>query len=378
VLPGPILASLAVYAALCCLPAFAQDAQASPADAAQVSNTPATTTATPPAPPASAPAAAPSQPPIAPSTLPRPTGSITGIVTDPDNALVAGAHVVLTSEGFPDQRTAVTDNAGEFTFSGIAAGNFTLSVTSEGLAAGVATGTLHAGEVLQLPQIILVLASAVTDVDVVLSRQDVAEIEVKAEEKQRLAGFLPNFFIAYNWNAPALDAKQKYELAWRTIVDPASFLFTGAIAGIQQATNSFSGYGEGAQGYAKRYAAGYSDFAVGTVLGGAILPSLLHQDPRYFYKGTGTVKSRALYAMAAAFICKGDNGRWQPNYSSIAGNLAAGAISNLYYPSSDRHGWDLTLENGLLSNVFDGLSNVVQELFLSRITTKAHPPASQP
>ena len=74
------------------------------------------------------------------------------------------------------------------------------------------------------------------------------------------------------------------------------------------------------------------------MLGGAVFPSLFKQDPRYFYKGTGSISSRALYAIANSVICKGDNERWQPNYSAILGGIAAGGISNLYYPASNRSG----------------------------------------
>jgi hypothetical protein len=147
-------------------------------------------------------------------------------------------------------------------------------------------------------------------------------------------------------------------------------VLTGIWAGAQQANNTFSGYGQGAQGYAKRYAANYSDGFIGTMLGGAILPSLLKQDPRYFYKGTGTIRSRALYAMAMSVMCKGDNGRWQVNYSGIIGGLAAGGISNLYYPDSDRNGVALTFENALLGIAGDVALNLFQEFLGRKLTPK--------
>jgi hypothetical protein len=85
------------------------------------------------------------------------------------------------------------------------------------------------------------------------------------------------------------------------------------------------------------------------MIGGAVLPALFKQDPRYFYKGTGSVQaSRAMYAIANSVICKGDNGRWQPNYSGILGGIAAGGISNLYYPASNRSGVELTFTNALM------------------------------
>src|SRR5260370_41627669 len=133
-----------------------------------------------------------------------------------------------------------------------------------------------------------------------------------------------------------------------TTARTVQFMSVGAISVGEQATNRFSGYGQGAQGYAKRYGASYADFVTDAFIGGAILPSLLKQDPRYFYKGNGSGRSRALYAIANAVICKGDNGHWQPNYSEILASLATSGISNLYYPASDRNGAALTFENALI------------------------------
>ena len=139
---------------------------------------------------------------------------------------------------------------------------------------------------------------------------------------------------------------------------------------MEQAQNHFRGYGQGAQGYAKRFGAGYADTVAGTFIGSAILPSLLKQDPRYFYKGTGSTSSRFLYALANAVICKGDNGRWQPNYSNVLGNLAAGGISNLYYPPQDRDGAGLTLENGAIGIGATAVSNIFQEFIIRKLTPK--------
>jgi hypothetical protein len=143
----------------------------------------------------------------------------------------------------------------------------------------------------------------------------------------------------------------------------------GAVAGIQQSSDDFDGYGQGAEGYAKRYGASYADFVTGTFIGAAILPAVLTQDPRYFYKGTGSKQSRILYAMANAVICKGDNGRWQANYSNILGSFAAGGISNLYYPSEDR-GAGLTFENSLLGIGATAAANIVQEFVIRKLTPK--------
>src|SRR5208282_4381345 len=158
--------------------------------------------------------------------------------------------------------------------------------------------------------------------------------------------------------------------AWRSTIDPVNFAITGVVAGAQQATDQFSGYGQGAQGYGKRYGASYADLVSGTFIGGAILPSLLKQDPRYFYKGTGSVRSRLLYAIANSVICKGDNGHWQANYSSILGSLAAGGISNLYYPSTDRSGASLTFETALIGTGESAAANLFQEFLVRKLTPK--------
>jgi hypothetical protein len=209
---------------------------------------------------------------------------------------------------------------------------------------------------------------------------DIAEDEIKVEEKQRVLGVVPNFYVSYDHNPVPLSSKQKFELAWKTMVDPVSFGVTGAIAGIQQAQNDFSGYGQGAQGYAKRFGASYADFVSGTLVGSAILPSLLKQDPRYFYKGTGSKRSRILYALANAVICKGDNGHWQANYSSILGSLAAGGISNLYYPAKNRDGAELTFENALIGIGESAAVNLLQEFVIRRLTPSVskHEPAKSP
>lgn len=144
---------------------------------------------------------------------------------------------------------------------------------------------------------------------------------------------------------------------------------TGAVAGAEQAGNAFKGYGQGAQGYGKRFGAYYADNFTGNMIGGAILPSVFKQDPRYFYKGTGTITSRTLYAIANTVICKGDNGHWQPDYSGILGDLASGGISNLYYPPSNRSGVDQTFLTVLVVTGEGAVQNLFQEFVVRRRLT---------
>jgi hypothetical protein len=294
--------------------------------------------------------------------------SISGKVVDQTGAAVAGAQVRLSREDQSPNQEVLSGDDGQFSFANIALGPFQLTITLEGFATQVSSGTLRSGESYMVPQIALVVATALTEVRVVPSRSELAEDQIKVQEKQRVLGFVPNFYVSYVPNALPLTSKQKFELAWKTAVDPVSFGVNGAVAGAQQAQNAFSGYGQGAQGYAKRYVASYADFAAGTFIGGAILPSLLKQDPRYFYKGSGSRRSRILYAIANSVICKGDDGHWEANYSSILGSLGAGGISNLYYPSRDRNGAELTFENALIGIGESAAVNLLQEFFVRKLT----------
>ena len=305
--------------------------------------------------------------PSAPATQNGP-GSVSGTVTDSDGDSIPGAQVTLSGAGLRENRKAIADGDGYFSFLDVPAGSLTLSVAYAGFGTVTKTVELQPGQDLSTPDVVLAV-SADMEVDVSpLSQHDLAEIALKVEEKQRLNGVIPNFYVAYNWHAVPLSPRQKFRLSLRATVDPANFALAGVIAGVEQGTNGFRGYGQGAEGYGKRYGASIADNTVGTLLGGAVFPILLHQDPRFFYKSTGSVISRALYALATAVICKGDNGKWQPNYSSVLGDISAGAVSNTYYPSTNRSGALLTIENGMLNAAEDGIGNLLQEFLFKRIT----------
>jgi hypothetical protein len=295
-------------------------------------------------------------------------GTINGAVADQSGAVVAAAKVTLTPEDRSPGQDALSGSDGQFSFARVAPGAFHITVTAKGFAQQTTSGTLHSGEILNVPQIALAVAATVAEVDVSLTQVEVAQEQIALQEKQRVLGMIPNFYVSYIPDAAPLTSKQKFGLAWKSTIDPVNFVITGIIAGVQQAQNDFSGYGQGAQGYAKRYGASYADGVAGTFIGSAILPSLLKQDPRYFYKGSGSKHWRAFYAMANSVICKGDNGRWQPNYSNILGNFAAGGISNLYYPASDREGVELTFENGLIGIGATAAANLFQEFVVRKFT----------
>jgi hypothetical protein len=299
-------------------------------------------------------------------------GTITGQIADKSGAAIVGAHVKLSLDGQSSTQAvveAVADNDGQCTFTNIPPGQFHLTISSPGFATQTISGTLHAGEVNVVPMIQLELATAVSEVHVAAPAEEVAEAQIQEQEKQRVLGVFPNFYVSYDPNAIALRPKQKFELAWKTTIDPVTFAIVGGIAGVQQAQNTFDGYGQGASGYGKRFGAAYADLVSGTFIGSAILPSLLKQDPRYYYKGSGSKRSRILYAIANSVICKGDNGHWQPNYSNVLGNLAAGGISNLYYPAQNRNGVALTFENAAIGIGATAAANLVEEFLMRKLTT---------
>jgi Carboxypeptidase regulatory-like domain len=298
------------------------------------------------------------------------TGTVSGSVVDRTGAVIPGARVRLSRQDSAPSQEVMSDSDGQFYFAGVAPGSFWLTIISPGFTPQTASGMLHPGEDYTVPPVQLFVAAATTEVKVAMTPVEIAEAEIKDEEKQRVLGVIPNFYVTYNSAAAPLNPKQKFELAWKSTIDPINFGLTGAIAGIQQGANAFSGYGQGAKGYAKRYGASYADSAIGTFIGGAILPSVFKQDPRYFYKGTGTRRSRFLYAIANAVICKGDNGHWQANYSAMLGSLAAGGISNLYYPESDRDA-TITFENTLIAIGSNAANNLLQEFVMRKFTRNA-------
>lgn len=300
-------------------------------------------------------------------------GSISGAVVDQSGAVVFGAQVTLIRATQPPKQEAVGDD-GQFSFADIAPGPFEVTITAGGLAPQTISGILQPGENYAAPQITLRVATALTEVRVEPPRVEVAETQIKAQEKQRVLAVMPNFYVSYVPDAVPLSAKQKFELAWRTVIDPFTFTLNGAIAGIEQAENQFGGYGQGAQGYGKRFGASYGDIVSSTFIGSAVLPSLFKQDPRYFYKGTGSKRSRVLYAIANSVICKGDNGHWQANYSNIAGSLAAGGISDFYYPKNDRNRVGFVFENTGIGIGETAVLDVFQEFFIRKLTPK---PANQ-
>jgi hypothetical protein len=176
----------------------------------------------------------------------------------------------------------------------------------------------------------------------------VTSVEVlKQEERQRIMGVVPNFnTVESSAGVPSLSAGQKFHLMYRSSIDPFVFVADAFVAGLSQARNTNPGFGQGAEGYFKRFGASYLDTADGNLWGNAILPVAFKEDPRYFRLGSGTFTHRFLYSAATTVWCRRDNGTWGPNYANVLGNFISGGISNAYYPAADR-GFGQTVDGAL-------------------------------
>jgi hypothetical protein len=268
------------------------------------------------------------------------------------------------------ERVETADDTGFFSFKNLPAGTYRIRITATDLEPYESYEiTLHPRENRQLPIIALPIATSTENIQVTVTEEQIAAGQISAQIQQRVFGIFPNFYTSFLWDAAPLKPKQKFRLALRSALDPVTFFTPTTLAGIQQARDTYPDYGQGAAGYAKRYAANYGDLFIGRMLGSAVFPSLFHQDPRYFYQGTGSITSRTWHALSFAFICRGDNGRRQFNYSHILGNFAAGSISNLYRPEENR-GVGLTVENALLHTATNALGNLAREFALKNITHK--------
>ncbi len=293
-------------------------------------------------------------------------GNISGTVVVQTGEAAAGATVKLTRGDQSLAPEVPSGDNGQFSFTNIPPGPFHLTISAPGFATHEFDGTLSPGQAFIVPETMLSIETAVTEVRVEMTAEEVAQEEVKEQYKQRVFGFIPNFYVTYVPDPAPLTPKLKFQLAFRSVIDPFTFVGVGFLAGIDQATDQFGAYGQGAAGYGRRYGAAYGNVVASTFIGSAILPSLFKQDPRYFYKGTGSTKSRLIYALANAVICKGDNKKWQFNYSEVIGAFATGAISYTYYPQGDRHG--VIWENGLIKLGESAVAGVFQEFVIRKLT----------
>ena len=296
------------------------------------------------------------------------TATITGTVLDVNGDLVPGATVVLNGEG-SDRREVTADDSAAFKFDSVGSGiSYEVTVQVKGFSTWTSPAiVLEPSQFLILDGIHLKMEGESTSVTVYGSTEEIAVEQVHLAEQQRILGFIPNFYVNYDGaNAVPMTAKLKFKLAMKVARDPISIVGVAFMSGIDQASNR-PDYVQGAKGYGQRFGANAAGAFSDILLGGAVLPSLLHQDPRYFYQGTGGTASRVRHAVSAPFICRGDNGNTQINFSSIGGVVGATALSRAYYPSSNRGSGDLVVAFGV-SEGARVLAAIAQEFIIPRFT----------
>jgi hypothetical protein len=298
---------------------------------------------------------------------------VSGTVVDPIGTAVTDARVALTTADGTPVQTATTGAKGEFTFPDVLAGSYVVRVDVTGFTpfSTDAFTVDDGGRLLTLPLIVLAVEGFSTSV-VVRATEAIAEEQIRVQEQQRWLGIVPNFYVSYVPNAAPLTSRQKFTLAAHETLDWMAFVGASVAAAIDQSTAAHPGFGEGTSGYAQRWAASFADNRTGDLLSHYVFASVFRQDPRYFYQGTGTTKSRLIHALASAFLARSDRGTTMPNYAQMFGNIGAAALSNVYYPHSER-GASLMVSNLAISLASRAAKAVTQEFLGKRLTT--HVPA---
>ena len=303
------------------------------------------------------------------------TGQISGTVLDTYGDVVVGATAVLDDGTPANRRSADTNDDGFFRFFGIKPGvTYHVTVQGKGFADWNSPAIMiKPGDFFTVTGIQLKLSEASTSVTVYADSARIATEQVKVEYTQKVLGFIPNYYVVYSQpggqSIAPLTAKLKFQIALKLEVNPVTFAGSAFLAALDQASDS-PNYPQGWKGYGERVGANYADGFTDILFGGAVLPALLRQDPRYYYQGTGTTGSRLKHALSYPFICKGDNGKWQPNYSTVGGDLISASLSNLYYPRSNR-GASLVFSNFAIGTAERALSTVLQEFVLRKLTPAA-------
>jgi len=298
------------------------------------------------------------------------SGIVIGTAIDVNGDPVPNAMVELKSSESSDRRTVTTPDSGSFQFHDVQPGvPYEITVTAQGFDDWKSSRiSLEPGQFKIVTGIQLRIRTEVTQVKVTYDPVQVASEQLKAEEHQRVLGFVPNFYVSYEKNPAPLTPKMKFQLALKVSTDPVTAAGVFAIAGIRQAADSPK-YGQGWDAYGKRFGATAADGFADIMIGGAILPSLLHQDPRYFYQGTGTTGSRIRHAMFSPFVTRSDTGKSMPNYSSLGGDLAAAGISNLYFPRANR-GVGLVFGNFAIGTAERIGASLAQEFIIGKFTRR--------
>lgn len=302
----------------------------------------------------------------------RAAASLSGTVRDTSGAPVAGAEVTVIGRRPPIHRTVAVDSQGAFSFPSLPAQSYTVTVAAPGMApVAPVVVPLGAGEAYKLPVTATPLPKFSATVRVTASPVEIATAQVREQEKQRVLGVIPNFYTSYLWNAAPMTAKLKYHLVFRAALDPITIAGSAAVAGVEQWHDTYPGYGTGVEGYAKRFGASYADSFVSRLVGDAMLPAVFHQDPRYFYRGSGRWEARLGYSLKETILCRGDDGKQQFAYSRVLGAFIAAGLSNVYHAPQDRQAGVTFRDAGVIIGA-QAAENIVRE-FLSRSITSHVP-----
>ena len=300
------------------------------------------------------------------SALAPEPATVVGTVVDVNGGVVPGATVIL-SRSNPDQHLVTrSDGNGFFQLPNVPpAEDWHVTIRMQDFADWISkTIALTPGQYCLLTGVQLHLA--VVEVSVTaLTPEQVATEQVRTEEKQRILGVIPNFYVVYDRKPMPMTARLKFQLAWKALTDPVTIAGFVLNASIYQAVH-YPDYQEGMAGYGQRLGSTFAGGYTNVLIGDALLPSILHQDPRYYYDGTGTTRSRLLHALSNPILTYGDNGRRQINFSGIGGDLASGAVAYAYYPSEERDG-SLIYKSALIGAGGRIANGLLQEFVLKRI-----------
>ncbi len=216
------------------------------------------------------------------------SGSITGTVLDTNRDVLQGAQVILVGSSASATRTVKSGNNGQFEFRGLPPDSYNLTVTAPGMSSFTTSPIpVHAGEDRIVPTVTLSVAGGLTSVTVNGNKEELSEQQVQIAVQQRVGGIIPNFYSTYDWNAPPMEAKQKFQLSLHSILDPVAFLSVAGVAGAEQYQNVFPAYGSGFEGYGKRYGAAFATHVSGILLGQSRISLNFSSGPALLLQGQG-------------------------------------------------------------------------------------------
>lgn len=297
--------------------------------------------------------------------------TINGTVFDSLGDIIPGSEIILDDLTSKQTQSTLAADSGFFQFQNLKPGDtYHITVKASGFDNWQSDDLKpDTGQFVTLPDVKLKLAVSEQFITVHADTTQIATEQVDIAEHQRVLGIIPNFYVVYDAeNAVPLTAKLKFKLAYRVSIDPATFVAMGLLAGVNQAADT-PNFPQGMRGFGQRFGVSMTDEVTDIIIGGAFLPVLLHQDPRYFYQGTGSNASRARHAIFAPFICRGDNGKKQINFSSMGGDLLSTAISLAYYPKTNNP-YNFVIVGFSISTAERIASTLTQEFILPRFTSR--------